>query len=379
MKETVKTALMYVLKLLLSPLKLFSMQNYVMFCTNSGGGYYCNPKYIYEYLIKNNKMPNYKFIWCFKNPEKYRFLESENTIICKYRSLKYYYYKVVSKVYISNSIEGNETPKKKKQIRIQTWHGGGCYKKVALAEKARSNIYKKRTENNMKNTDIFISSSKVFTDEVIKNNFFYSGKILETGMPRNDILFDKEKHASIRKKVLDFYNIDDSKFIALYAPTWRYDESKLEEIDFKSLKEHLEKKFGKDVVIIYRAHLHMQKDKIDNLISGSEYEDMQDLLIASDLLITDYSSSIWDYSFLYKPCFLFCPDLDYYIENRGFVIDIYEWGFPVSKSNDSLMEQIDNFNLEEFKEKMDKHHNALGYYETGKAAEYIAKYIEEEF
>ena len=376
MKEAIKTISMYFLKLLLLPIKIFPTKKYIMFCTNSGAGYYCNPKYIYMYLIKNNF--NYKFIWCFKNPEKYKFLENDNTIICKYRSPKYYYYKIVSKVYISNSIEGTESPKKKKQIRIQTWHGGGSYKKVALAEKGKSNIYKKRTENNMKNTDIFISSSKIFTNEVIKNNFCYAGKILEIGMPRNDILFCKEEHYDIRKKVLNHYNIDDNKFIVLYAPTWRYDESKLEEIDFKRLKKNLEDKFNKEVVIIYRAHLHMQKNQIDGLINGTDYEDMQELLIASDTLITDYSSSIWDYSLLYKPCFLFCPDLDYYIEKRGFVIDIYKWGFPVAKTNDNLMEEINNFDIEDFKDKMNKHHNMLGSFETGKATKLFADYLEKE-
>ena len=122
----------------------------------------------------------------------------------------------------------------------------------------------------------------------------------------------------------------------------------------------------------------MQKNKISGLINGSNYEDMQDLLIAADALITDYSSSIWDYSFLYKPCFLFCPDLNYYIENRGFIIDIHEWGFPVCESNESLMKQIDEFDLESFKRNMDKHHNMLQSYETGKASENIAKYLEEE-
>ncbi len=378
MKESIKTILMYLARLILQPLKLFPIKNYIMFCTNSGAGYSCNPKYIYLYLINNKKVANYKFIWCFKNPEKYKFLENENTIICKYRGIRYYYYKVVSKVYISNSIEGNEVPKKKGQIRIQTWHGGGSYKKVAIAEKSKSDIYKKRTKDNVKNTDVFISSSKIFTDEVIKNNFYYTGKILEIGMPRNDILFEHEKHDEIRKKVLDQYNIDENKFVVLYAPTWRYDESKLEEINFKELKEHLERKFGKEVEIIYRAHIHMQKNKISGLINGSNYEDMQDLLIAADALITDYSSSIWDYSFLYKPCFLFCPDLNYYIENRGFIIDIHEWGFPVCESNESLMKQIDEFDLESFKRNMDKHHNMLQSYETGKASENIAKYLEEE-
>lgn len=376
MKENFKTILMYFIKVLLTFLKIIPIKKYIMFCTNSGAGYYCNPKYIYISLSNNPKFSEYKFIWCFKNPEEYEFLKKQRTIICKYRSLKYYYYKVVSKVYISNSIEGSEVPKKRRQIRIQTWHGGGAYKKVALAEKEKSNMYKKRTENNINNTSAFISSSELFSNEVIKNNFCYNGEIIEAGMPRNDILFDKEKHSEIRKKVLEKYNINDKCFVVLYAPTWRYDESKLESINFENLKNALKEKYNKEIVIIYRAHLHMEKDKIEGVIPGTNYEDMQELLIASDMLISDYSSSIWDYSFLKKPCILFCPDLEYYIKRRGFVIDIDKWGFPIAKNNEELRLKIKDFDEEKFEKKMDEHHNMLKSYEEGHACEIVANYLE---
>ena len=155
---------MYIVKIILSPVKLLGLKKSIMFCTNSGAGFFCNPKYIYLYLKEMDNFSNYKFVWSFKNPKDYMFLKSENTIICKYRSIRYYYYRILSTVVISNSIEGGEVPKKKKQIKVQTWHGGGCYKNVGMVEKARTKFFKIRTKNNIKNTDIFISSSKVFTE-----------------------------------------------------------------------------------------------------------------------------------------------------------------------------------------------------------------------
>ena len=375
MKECLKTFLMYIVKILLFPLKIFPIRNYIMFCSNSGDSYSCNPKYLYNYLIQEDNYINYKFIWAFKNPDKYHFLSDNKTILCKYRSLKFYYFKVVSKIYISNSIEGNETPKKKKQIRIQTWHGGGCYKRVGLSEKKVGKLYKLRTKNNIKNTDYFVSSSKLFSKFVINGDFGYTGSIINCGMPRNDILLDYDKSKYIRDKVVNELKIEKESLIVLYAPTWRYDESKIENIDFDKLVVTLENKFNKKVVILYRAHLHMNNRTINKLLNVSDYPDMQELLIASDVLISDYSSAIWDYSFTYKPCFLFCPDLDYYIENRGFVEDIFSWGFPVSRNNDELIVNVEKFDSRLFVQEMNNHHAHLGSYENGNACKTISNVI----
>lgn len=371
MNDFLKNIFMYIIKIILSPIKLFPIQeNFIMFCTNSGAGYFCNPKYLYEYMKENKK--NYKYIWTFKNPKKFNYLKDENTIICKYRSLKYYYYKIVSKYYITNAIEGSETPKKKKQIKIQTWHGGGCYKKVALSEKGKSKMYLKRIQSNIETFDYFVSSSEIFTN-IIKDNFKYKKNIIESGMPRNDILFDNEKIVTIRKKVEKYYNINENDFIVLYAPTWRYNDSKLERIEFDGLKATLEKKYNKNITILYRAHFHMKEECNANVLDVTEYEDMQELLISTDLLISDYSSAIWDYSFLNRPCILFCPDLEYYIEKRGFVIDIKKWGFPICKTNEELMNSILKFSEIEFKNSMKNHHNMLKSFETGNASKEIIK------
>ena len=113
-----------------------------------------------------------------------------------------------------------------------------------------------------------------------------------------------------------------------------------------------------------------------NVINVTKYEDMQELLIATDMLISDYSSSIWDYSFSFKPCILYCPDLDYYIKNRGFVKDINKWGFPIAKNNNDLVDEINKIDINNYKKAMINHHLDLKSYENGNACEQIVNYIE---
>ena len=375
MNENIKTILMYFIRIFLSPLKMFKIKKIIMFCSNSGKSYSCNPKYIYEYICENNLFNNYKMIWTFEKPEMHKYVMNERTVLCRYRSLKYYYYKIVSKIYISNSIEGNETPKKRNQIRIQTWHGGGCYKRVGLSEKKKSKLYKKRTIDNINNTNLFLSSSELFSKNVIIGDFNYKGKILNSGMPRNDIIINNNDDI-IRNKVCKEYNISTKSFIVMYAPTWRYDASVIEPINVNAIIKTLEKKYNKKVVFFYREHLHMIDKDYKDIINVTKYEDMQELLIATDMLISDYSSSIWDYSFSFKPCILYCPDLDYYIKNRGFVKDINEWGFPIAKNNKELIETISKLDINEYKKAMINHHNDLKSYENGNACEKIVKYLE---
>ena len=113
----------------------------------------------------------------------------------------------------------------------------------------------------------------------------------------------------------------------------------------------------------------------ENVLDLTSYPDMQELLYACDALITDYSSSMWDFSITGKPCLLYTPDLDRYIEQRGFDKDIYSWGFPVCKTNSQMYETIIGFNEKEFILLMDKHQKDLGSYEKGNATEQVVGLI----
>ena len=82
------------------------------------------------------------------------------------------------------------------------------------------------------------------------------------------------------------------------------------------------------------------------------------------MLISDYSSTIWDYSFTYRPCILFTPDLDIYQHDRDFYIPIEEWGFPIAKSNDEIYSIIQKFDLDAFVQSMNRHHTMLSSFEN---------------
>lgn len=335
-------------------------KNRVIFESFSGEGYNCNPKYISEKLHEKYK-EEIEIIWAVKEG-----VEVPNYAIkCKYRSFKHFIYRITSKVYVCNFLQAVEIPKRSNQIELQTWHGGGCYKKIGKEEKARGSAYIKRRNLHVYETDYFISSSKYFTNEVIKYQLGYCGRILPIGMPRNDCLIniDDSKRNDIRKKI----GVAKKDLFVLYAPTWREGFDKIEQIDYESLSEALKKKFNKRITIAFRAHVY-GKESSNGVLNLSKYPDMQELLIASDVLITDYSSSMWDFSLTYKPCFLYVPDLKRYLNQRGFDKNIYEWGFPVCETNEDLIQNIKNFNQIEFKKLMDRHHSELGSYEHGNAS-----------
>lgn len=108
-----------------------------------------------------------------------------------------------------------------------------------------------------------------------------------------------------------------------------------------------------------RAHSAYDKMSYEskNAISASFYPDTQELLCAADVLLTDYSSSIWNFGLTSKPCFLFAPDLEKYeTSDRGFYTPILEWPGILVEDNDSLINAIENFDEESYKLKLEKHY-----------------------
>lgn len=100
----------------------------------------------------------------------------------------------------------------------------------------------------------------------------------------------------------------------------------------------------------------------------SLYPDMQELLCATDILITDYSSCMWDFSLMYKPCFIYANDLEEYKIERNFHTPIKEWPFPLSINNDELIKNINDFDNNKYIKKVKEHHEKLGSYENGQAS-----------
>lgn len=376
MKELIKYCIAFVIKVSWNILAPFFpvKKGRIVFDSYLGEQYSCNPKAIYEYLLNVNS-ENFEFIWAFKEPEKFDFLtNNKNTQICKYRSLKHKFYSFTAQMIVFNFHRTNEMPSRRGQIRLQTWHGGGCYKKTGKGIGYNSKIHNWVLEQQSK-YDIthYISSSRFFTDEVIRSQYNFNGNILSIGMPRNDLFFFD--NASVRDCVREKLNIPKDSFAVLYAPTYRDNGTRLDPLDVKGIAESINKRFGENAVILYRAHRFTENPDTENTLDVSAYPEMQELLLACDMLISDYSSSIWDFSITEKPCLLYTPDLDEYEKMRGFDKDIYSWGFPVCKDNKELQSGILNFDEEKFKSDMSKHHRDLGSFETGTACEQIYRLL----
>ena len=198
-------------------------------------------------------------------------------------------------------------------------------------------------------------------------------------MPRNDRLVNytesyvQDDAAMIREKL----GISTDAFVVLYAPTFRDPNisGSYEQLDLDKLRNAIKQHFGKEPLILFRGH-HETNGKSGNEDRNvSDYPDMQDILLITDVLLTDYSSSIWDYSFTYKPVFLYASDLKEYQKKRGFCEDIFTWGFPVAETNEELSEHIIGFSEKQFHNNMVLHHNHLGTYEGGEATSKICELI----
>ena len=381
MIEYIKLVIIFLLRILLKIFYVFPIyENRIVFISSNGRQYSCNPKYIFEYIYQNYGS-KFQYVWCLNNqelfPDKYT-----NVKIVKYLSLKHIWYVLTSKYYFDNQFFVPFFPKRKKQIFINTWHGGGAYKKLSV----NFNFYSKERIRCMtgllkirkKQTSYIISSCKYFTDYIAIEWGLSKDCFLSTGMPRNDIFFSDSKRKN--EKIMEKFGINKKLKIILYAPTFRGNQKSPENIDFTLNIELLLKvakdKFNNDFILLYRGHtLFVFKNIPEEIINVSKYPDMQELLCAVDILITDYSSSIWDFSFTFKPCFIYAPDLEKYKEEQGFYTPIEDWPFPLAKTNEHLADNIINFDEEKYKQAVKKHHADLGSYETGTACEQFCRAV----
>lgn len=353
--------------------------NRILFYSFSGKGFSDSPKYICDYIVSHSD--EYEIIWAVNNPEECSFLKDRGWKVIGYKSWRHFVYGLTSKFIVTNTGPYAALEYRKSQVIINTWHGGGAYKKTGVDNPYKNKwqiLYNKNF--GQAGVKLFLSSSEAFTKYAIRGAFEYKGEVLQCGLPRNDILLDKSKHGEIRKKVKLKLGIKDNERFILYAPTWRnYDTSKSEKLSVNDLVKTCESKFGSTWRFVFRGH-NLSKgleSESDEFINATNYPDMQELMIAADMLISDYSSCIWDYSLMLKPCFLFVPDLEQYDGTFAFYEPIDTWGFDVCKSNDTLNERIFNYNEESYVNNVHNNHVRFGKTETGKACHMIYEWIKE--
>ena len=175
-----------------------------------------------------------------------------------------------------------------------------------------------------------------------------------------------------------FYGIPENHKLLLYAPTFRADKkANTMGMDFAALGEALKKRGDGEWTLGCRLHPNILEDtQAENCVIMTKYSDMQELLCAANMLITDYSSCMFDMAIADKPCMLFVPDLMQYTSNeRGLYFDIEELPFPIAQDMDTLCDTLIHFDETSYQKNLHCFMDQIGSYEDGKAAERVAQYI----
>ena len=346
-------------------------------------------------MQSQEKYNNYKYIWAFKEPDKYKYLEqNKNTKVVKTGSIQYKKEMLQSKYWIFNYKIPEYIYPKQNQVFVQCWHGTplkrlGCdllHFDNALNTK---DGMKKRYKIEAKKFNYFLSPSKFASEKFISawalNEIGKENIILEEGYPRNDFLYTFTKQdVEIAKKELGLLN--NNKKIILYAPTYRGNQHESgvgyvykEEVDFKRLQEEL----GKDYIILFRPHYlvanQFQFDKFRGFVYDvSKVDDVNKLYIVSDILITDYSSVFFDYANLKRPMIFHMYDLEHYRdESNGFYLDVEkELPGKITRTDDDLISEIKRLNKEfTYDEKYQKFNNNYNYLDDGKASKRVVEKV----
>ncbi|GEK88411.1 CDP-glycerol glycerophosphotransferase [Alkalibacterium putridalgicola] len=366
-----------IFRMILKVFYLFPIKNNkVLYMSYGGKKFNCNPKYIFQYI--QDETSELEHIWVIEDEKNDELKDYDNTSLVDNKGLSFYYHFLTSKVVISNASIPTYIPLRKKQKYIETWHGGGAYKKTGLSYD-KSPLQIKKLKLIADEIEFFISSSQKVTDTKSDNHLISKDKFYNIGMPRNDILLKGSEE--IKNKVKKFYDLDMDTNIVLYAPTYRSkedDESSYEHLDMKKLVNALQTKFGGEWVVFTRMHYYLnEKMEYNNAVNVSGYDDMQELMLATDVLITDYSSVMWDFSLTKKPCFVFAPDMEEYEKDRSFFTPPSEWPFPIAKTNEEFEWEIIEFDQVQYEEAVDRHHINQGSFESGHATQDVWMKVKE--
>lgn len=348
----------------------------IVLCTVRGAKYGDNPLYISDELRKRND--RYEIVWLVK--EELMVEKEEHLRFVKYGYWSEVYHLSTAKVWIDTNMKFCGTLKRKGQLYIQTWHGSYGIKKIGRDLGDRLPLIDRRYYNyNSKIIDLMVSNSKK-TSEIYRRAFGYSGKMLEYGSPRNDIFF-RDNLANINK-VKKKFNVEEEK-ILLYAPTFRkgYKVNNFN-LNYQNLIDILEAKTKMTWIVLVRLHPYNLREAevitySNKVRNASYYSNMEDLLVASDILITDYSSCMFDFVTTGKPCFLYATDVEEYRNDRDYYFDIRELPFPLAENNKQLEQNILSFNEEIYRKKLNRLFEEVGLCETGHASEAVVDYIEE--
>ena len=349
--------------------------NKFFFISMSGNSYGDSVRCISDYVCQHH--PNACIVWAFSN-------NYIGKVDCEHKkvvlsSIAYFYHLYTSKYIVTNYAMDfrSFTSKRNGQVCLQTWHGTAL-KKIGydMYEADKNMAYKLFGVDRIKNmqllTDYLISGSSYMT-KIFKERFRYNKEIFEIGMPRNDVFF--RDSPEIRKKVRDFYSLNESDGVIFYAPTFRKDEQfTYYDVNLSLIKQLWEERTGQKYTVMVRLHPNIASKSAEFIrmfpegtIDASLYPDMQELLYYADILITDYSSSMFDFMYSGKPVIMYVPDRQTY--SRGFYLEIEELPFIKINNNSEINDKLSEYDSDKYQQGLQTFLKRIGSAENGNATE----------
>lgn len=320
----------------------------VLLSAMSGDQYAGSPRILFEAMRSDPRFKEYHYVWAFSHPERQVVPGAD---IVRIDSLQYFLTALRAKIWITDvNIERGLNFKKKKTIYLNTWHGTG--------PKKGGNAVSGRKDYDFSRVDIFCCDGQYTHDVFVKWFNAREESMLWCGRPREDELmqYTADDRARIRKK----FGLSEQTKAILYMPTWR--EGRLQTLNYPLWERTL----GGECRVLVRAHhftkeMLIQKEATSFWRDVSDYPNVNELYLAADVLISDYSSAFFDYGLLEKPMICFAPDYDDYNAHYGLFMDL-EREFPngVLRTEEDVLKQIQSMDYAN---------------ESAKCREYCAKYV----
>lgn len=359
----------------------------IMFESFAGKQFSCNPRAIYEYI--NANYPNYKLYWSIDKKYEKNFVNKDIKYIKRF-SIKWLFYMARARYWVINSRLPLWIPKPKHTIYLQTWHGTPLKRLAADMDEVHmpgttTAKYKRNFHRESAKWDYLVSPN-AYSSEIFSRAFAFDKEMIESGYPRNDILYTDNNLEAIQD-LKKRYEIPLDKKVILYAPTWRDDQfygKGRYKFDLELNLKQLQEEVGDRYIVILRMHYLIAENFDLGPYEGfaydfSNHEDIRELYLVSDILITDYSSVFFDYANLKRPMIFYVYDFESYRDKlRGFYFDFEKKApGPLVKTTSEVIETIIDFEKSNFKlsDGFNEFYNKFCYLESGNSSEKVVKRI----
>ncbi|MET9953881.1 CDP-glycerol glycerophosphotransferase family protein [Streptomyces sp. NPDC006339] len=321
-----------------------ALKDTVLYASFSGRQYSDSPRAVYEELVRQGS--DLEHVWVV---EDRRAEIPEGVRVIRRWSREWYEALGTSRFIVTNTHLPFWIRRREGQVIVQTWHGtplkriGHDIDSVQFADRK----YLEKVAQETPSWSFLVSPNR-FSTPIMKRAFQYDGEILESGYPRNDVLLS-EKTEDLARAVRERIGLPEGKKVVLYAPTWRDDQfyqAGNYKFDLRLDIKKAARRLGEDHVLLVRKHSNIV-DAVPGAGDGfvfdvSSYPDIAELFLITDVLVTDYSSLMFDFANTGRPMLFFTYDLEYYRDQlRGFYFDFEKRApGPLVQTSDELIEAL---------------------------------------